>query len=64
MPANKRIPVSEDLWEKLGQMKKAGQTYDELLREIIQKANRQDLADRMDEVRDMDEDDLIPLEEI
>ncbi|MBS3740423.1 hypothetical protein KGY47_03500 [Candidatus Bipolaricaulota bacterium] len=64
MPANKRIPVSEELWEKLGQRKKAGQTYDELLREIIQKANRQDLADRMDKVRDMDEDDLMPIEEI
>ncbi len=64
MTANKRIPVSEELWERLGQMKQAGQTYDDLLREIVQKANREELADRMDEVRDSDEDELTPLEDL
>jgi len=43
---NKRIALSEGTWETLGEMKKAGQTYDELLREIILAANRHDLAER------------------
>lgn len=42
----KRIPVSEDLWRELGNIKQAGQTYDELLKELIQFYNRQDLAER------------------
>jgi predicted CopG family antitoxin len=64
MAVNKRIPVSEELWERLGKMKRAGQTYDELIREIIQKAYREDLADRMDEVKEMDEDELTSIEDL
>jgi predicted CopG family antitoxin len=63
MSVDKRIPVSEELWKTLGQMKRAGQTYDELLRELLKQANRENLADRMDEVRDLPEDELTPLEE-
>jgi predicted CopG family antitoxin len=48
MVVDKRIPVSEQRWEELGKMKRAGQTYDELLEELIKKANRFDLAERMD----------------
>ena len=43
---NKRIALSEGTWEALGEMKKAGQTYDELLRKIILSANRHDLAEK------------------
>lgn len=42
-------------------MKQAGQSYDDLLREIIQKANRAELAKKARDVEDMDEDKLIPL---
>lgn len=44
---NKRIPVSEERWRELGKMKEAGQTYDDLMKELIQARNRQDLANRM-----------------
>ena len=64
MTANKRIPVSEELWEELGEMKQAGQTYDDLLKELLQKANRAELADRMDDTRDRDEDELVELEDV
>jgi len=64
MVVDKRIPVSKQRWEELGDMKRAGQTYDELLEELIKKANRFDLASRMDKTRDMDESELIDLEEL
>ncbi len=35
MPALKRLPVSEKIWKELGAMKGAGQTYDDLLGELI-----------------------------
>jgi len=40
----KRIPVSEDRWKQLGQIKQAGQTYDELLDQMIRAFNRKELA--------------------
>ena len=40
----KRIPVSESRWKQLGQIKQAGQTYDELLGEMMQAYNRRELA--------------------
>ncbi|NOZ81403.1 MAG: hypothetical protein GXP63_07070 [DPANN group archaeon] len=40
----KRIPVSEDRWKQLGQMKEAGQTYDELIGELVHVHNRRELA--------------------
>ena len=40
----KRIPVSEGRWKELGKIKEAGQTYDELLGELVQAYNRRELA--------------------
>jgi hypothetical protein len=40
----KRIPVSEDRWKELGRFKEAGQTYDELIGELVQAHNRRELA--------------------
>ena len=40
----KRIPVSEGRWKQLGRIKQAGQTYDELLGEMMQAYNRKELA--------------------
>ena len=62
--ANKRIAISEETWKRLGDMKQAGQTYDELITELIQKANRLELAKRAKEVEEMDEEELIPLDSI
>ena len=40
----KRIPVSENIWRKLGKLKEAGQTYDNLLEGLLQANNRRELA--------------------
>ena len=41
-----RIPVSATRWKQLGQLKQAGQTYDELLGEMARAYRRQELAIR------------------
>lgn len=53
MSAEKRIPVSEERWRELGEMKDAGQTYDDLLHEMIQEYKEHRLAKM---VRDKRED--------
>jgi len=40
----KRIPVSEARWKELGRIKEAGQTYDELIGELVQAHNRRELV--------------------
>ena len=40
MPAVKRLPVSEKVWKELGAMKGAGQTYDDLLEEMIEQVRK------------------------
>ena len=36
MAATKRIPVSEETWKQLGKKKEPGQTWDELLEELLE----------------------------
>lgn len=62
--ANKRIPVTEDRWQELNELKQAGQTYDELLKELIQERNRRQLADRARRVEEADEKELTSLNEL
>lgn len=62
--ADKRIPVTEDRWNKLSDLKKAGQTYDELLQELIQEHERRQLAERTTEVREADTEELTSLDEL
>lgn len=64
MSANKRIPVTEERWERLHQLKQPGQTYDELLEELIQVHERHQLAERSREVRTADTEELTPLNEL
>lgn len=64
MVSDKRVPVSEPTWKELGRMKEAGQTYDELIKELIQKANRAKLAKKVRENREKDEDELILVDEL
>jgi len=52
MSADKRIPVSEERWRELGKMKDAGQTYDDLLHELIEEHRDQQLAQMVREKRD------------
>ncbi len=42
----KRIPVSENRWKQLGAIKQAGQTYDNLLSEMIVAYNKEQLAQK------------------
>lgn len=62
--ANKRIPVTEERWKELNDLKEAGQTYDELVEELIQNYNRRQLAERAREVREADEKELTPIDEL
>ncbi|WP_229373339.1 hypothetical protein V9T20_11770 (plasmid) [Halobacterium salinarum] len=59
-----RIPVTEDRWQELTELKGAGQTYDELLKELIQERNRRQLAERVRSVRKADEEELASLDEL
>ena len=45
-------------------MKEAGETYDELLERLIQEHNRRQLADRVREVREADDEELTSLDEL
>ena len=60
----KHIPVSEETWKELGRMKEAGETYDELLNEMIQDHNRTVLLQKMEKIENMDEEELVPLDEL
>jgi predicted CopG family antitoxin len=52
MSADKRIPVSEERWKELGEMKDAGQTYDDLLQEMIENHREHRLAEMVREKRE------------
>jgi len=62
--ATKRIPVTEERWEELNELKGAGETYDDLLGELIQEHQRRQLAERAKEVREGDSEDLASLDEL
>jgi len=47
--AEKRIPVREDTFDRLGEFKGAGDTWDEVMQELIearQEQNRRELLER------------------
>ncbi len=58
----KRIPVTESVWKELAEMRSAGQTYDELLTEMIELRKKRRLVE--DIRQSMQEDDFVPLSEI
>lgn len=62
--AEKRIPVTEERWKELNELKNAGQTYDELLAELIREHNRRQLAERAREVREAESEELTPVDEL
>jgi predicted CopG family antitoxin len=62
--AEKRIPVTEERWKELNELKSAGKTYDDLLGELIQAHNRRQLADKVREVRETDAEELTSLDEL
>ena len=52
MSSEKRIPVSEKRWKQLGEMKDAGQTYDDLLAELIEGHREKQLAEMVRKKRE------------
>ncbi|MEI6293680.1 MAG: hypothetical protein WCP36_08350 [Methanomicrobiales archaeon] len=62
MNLTKRIPVTESVWKELAEMRSAGQTYDELLAEMIDLRKKRRLVE--DIRHSMVEDDFVPLSEI
>lgn len=62
--ANKRIPVTEERWKELNELKGAGETYDDLLGDLIREHQRRRLAERAKEVREAESEELTPLDEL
>jgi predicted CopG family antitoxin len=48
--ASKRIPVTEEIWESLASLKKHGQTYDQLLAEMITLKQERDFLAHIEEI--------------
>jgi predicted CopG family antitoxin len=64
MSADKRIPVTEETRKELYELKGPGQTYDDLLQELVQQRRREDLEARFRELEEADSDDLTPLDDV
>jgi predicted CopG family antitoxin len=48
--ADKRIPVTAETWESLSKLKRPGQTYDNLLEEMIALKQEQDFLRHLHEI--------------
>jgi hypothetical protein len=64
MSAVKRIPVSEPVWKALGEMKGAGQTYDELLEDMIDRVKKARLEEDVELWENCPDSEYGPLSEI
>lgn len=61
MRLSKRIPVTEEVWKELAEMRGAGQTYNDLLTEMIELRKKRLLVE--DVAISLQEDDFLPLSE-
>lgn len=59
--ADKRIPVREETFDHLGEFKGAGETWDDVLNELIRARQEQNLRDLLDRTED---DEFVPLEDV
>ena len=55
MTATKRIPVSEHVWKELSELKKPGQTFDQLLNEIVEREKKYRLMQDMKRIEEEEE---------
>lgn len=62
MTLSKRIPVTEQVWKELAEMREAGQTYNDLLTEMIELRKKRRLVE--DVTQSLQEDDFVPMSEI
>ena len=64
MSAVKRLPVSEKVWKELGAMKEAGQTYDDLLEDMIERVKKTRLEENVTVWENTPDSEYVPLSEI
>jgi hypothetical protein len=64
MPAVKRLPVSEKIWKELGAMKGAGQTYDDLLEDMIERVKKARLEEDVNLWESITDSEYVLLSEI
>lgn len=62
MPVVKRIPVAETVWKELSEMRSAGQTYTELLEEMMEARKKDRLVSDMKRIEQ--EGNFVSLSEI
>lgn len=60
--ATKRIPVCPSTWEAVHELRRPGQTFDDVIRELVKEENRRRLFDETRRI--MEEDDFVLLSEI
>lgn len=60
--AEKRIPVTQERWEELHDLKGPGQTYDDLLEELVEEHKKAKLFEDMKQIRE--ESEFKPLDEV
>jgi predicted CopG family antitoxin len=54
--ADKRIPVTEDRWKELNNLKEPGQSYDELLEILVEEHKKAQLMKHVEELREEQEE--------
>ena len=60
--ATKRIPVCPSTWETVHQLRKPGQTYDDVIRELIRRDSETKLIEETERIRKRGR--FVPLSEI
>jgi len=60
MYATKRIPVTAETWKELNRLKEAGQTYDALLRKLVEMEKKARLLEHMGRIEK--ESKFVPLD--
>jgi hypothetical protein len=60
--ATKRIPVSPSTWETVHQLKKPGETYDDVIRNLVRRDSETRLIEETRRIRKRDR--YVPLSEI
>jgi len=64
MTAVKRIPVTEPVWKDLSEMRSAGQTYAELLSDMIEERKKRRLEEDVAVWEGLPDSEYVPLSEI
>ena len=64
--ATKRIPVTEERWKELGELKAAGQTWDDVIGELVEEYKTAKLFRDMKRIEEQatDTDAWVPLDEL